>query len=102
MDTVPRVVELLKAGAVLQAELAYGEHDSESCWVRLVYSEQSFIGEGSDYFDALVALRRQLEAQSTLIRVNGAGRNVWPSGMSRSMGGGIQAYRMTLGSQARM
>ena len=102
MNAVPRSVELLRAGSVVQAELTYGEHNSESYWVRLVCREQSFIGEGSDYFDALVALRRQLEAQGTFIRVNGAGQNVWPSGMSRSMGGGIKAYRMTLGSQARM
>jgi hypothetical protein len=102
MNAVPRSVELLRAGVVVHAELTYGEHNSESYWVRLACREQSFIGEGTDYFEALVALRRQLEAQGTFIRVNGAGQNVWPSGMSRSMGGGIKAYRMTLGSQARM
>ena len=101
MNSIPQTVELLRAGGAVQAELTYGEHNSESCWVRLTCAAQSFVGEGSDYFDALVALRGQLEAQSTLIRINGASRNVWPSGMSRSMGGGIQAYRMTLGSQAR-
>jgi hypothetical protein len=101
MNAVPQTVELLRASGAVRAELTYGERDSESCWVRVAYAAQSFVGEGSDYFDALVALRRQLEALSILIRVNGAGQNVWPSGMSRSMGSGIQAYRMTLGSQAR-
>ena len=101
MKALPQTVELLQASSAVRAELTYGEHNSESCWVRLAYGSQSFLGEGSDYFDALVALRRQLEAQDTLIRVNGVSLNVWPSGMSRSMGGGIRAYRMTLGSQAR-
>jgi hypothetical protein len=103
MNAVPLTVQLLSASGVAPGELTYGERSSgegPECWVRLVYGGRSFIGEGGDYFDALVALRKHLEAQGTLIRVNGAARNVWPSGMSRSMGGGLKAYRMTLGAQA--
>ena len=31
---------------------------------------------------------------------NGASLDVFPSGMARSMGGGLRAYRLTLGKQA--
>jgi hypothetical protein len=106
MNTTPRTVELLSADGVAHGELTYGEYssttDSESCWVRLARAEHVLLGHSGDYFDALIDLRRQLEAQGTLIRVNGAGRNIWPSGMSRSMGAGIKAFRLSLGQQARM
>lgn len=105
LEPVPQTVELLGPGGVARAELTYGEHSSSGAtpyWVRLVRAEHMLVGEGGDYFDALVALRKQLEAERTFIRVNGACRDVWPSGMSRSMGGGIKAYRMRLGSPARM
>jgi hypothetical protein len=48
--------------------------------------------EESDWFNCLIALRRMLEAHGWRILCNGARPNVWPSGMSRSMGGGALAY----------
>jgi hypothetical protein len=105
MEAVPHTVELLGPVGALPAELGYGEHSSSPAlpyWVRLAFGGRVLTGEGGDYFDALVALRRQLESERILIRVNGACRDVWPSGMSRNIGGGLKAYRMHLGLQARM
>ncbi|NNE84593.1 MAG: hypothetical protein HKN28_11540 [Alphaproteobacteria bacterium] len=53
--------------------------------------------EADDYFNALLILRTQLEATGHRLLCNGARRNVWPSGMSRSMGGGRKAYVMRMG-----
>ncbi len=63
---------------------------------------ERFESAGDDLFECLLAVRRSLEERAMQIRVNGACINVWPSGMSRSMGGGLRAYRMTLGEQAFM
>lgn len=47
---------------------------------------------GSDLFDALIALREKLEREGCLPLCAGARVDVFPSGMSRSMGGGRTAY----------
>ena len=57
-------------------------------------------GDGESLFDALCALRIKLEAEGRLIQCAGACCNVYPSPMSRSMGDGRKAYRLTLGKQA--
>lgn len=57
---------------------------------------------GDDLFDALVKLRTQLERHGCQLLCKGARPDVFPSGMSRSMGGGRQAYIMRLGKPARM
>lgn len=54
-------------------------------------------GRGESLFDALVALRRALEALGYRLRCAGAAVDVYPSGMARSMGDGRKAYRLTPG-----
>lgn len=49
---------------------------------------------GDDLFDALCNLRLQLEAQHIQLCVAGAEVNVYPSTLSRQMGGGRMAYIM--------
>lgn len=61
--------------------------------------EQVF--QGSDLFEALVALRVQLEIKGCRLLCAGARRDVCPSGMSRSMGGGRKAYVFQLGKSAK-
>lgn len=48
--------------------------------------------EGTDLFEALVALRRELEAVNAQLLCAGARPDVFPSGMSRAMGDGRKAY----------
>ena len=49
--------------------------------------------EGPDLFEALQAVRRRLEDAGMLLCCQGARADVFPSGMSRQMGGGRRAYR---------
>jgi hypothetical protein len=51
----------------------------------------------ADYFDCLVTVRRVLEQEGGLILCQGARRDVWPSGMARSMGAGLKAYALVNG-----
>ena len=57
-----------------------------------------FIGE--DLFEALFALRSALEQNGAQLLCAGSRPEVFPSGMSRSMGGGRKAYVTRLGSPA--
>jgi hypothetical protein len=48
--------------------------------------------EGSDLFEAMVSLRRELEPLGALLLCAGARFDVYPSGMSHSMSAGRKAY----------
>lgn len=54
----------------------------------LEVGDERFESAGQDVFDCLLSLRQELEERGLQIRVNGACVDVWPSPMSRSMGGG--------------
>jgi hypothetical protein len=54
-----------------------------------------------DYFEAFCRIREKLEADGIRPFCYGANRNVYPSGMSRDMGGGLMAYKLTLGQPSR-
>lgn len=55
--------------------------------------------EDRDAFDALIAYRIQLDQVGERLLCAGARTDVWPSGMGRSMGGGLKAYVMRYGEQ---
>lgn len=93
------IVEVQGPEGVIRGELALGESaadEMDSCWVRLIVGEREFMGAATDYFEALLVIRRQLEAERLLIRVNGACRGFWPSGMCRSMTLSRVVYRLHL------
>jgi hypothetical protein len=54
----------------------------------------------TDIFKAMQTLREYLEAKDCQLLCAGARPDVWPSGMSREMGGGRKAYVMQLGKPA--
>ena len=56
---------------------------------------------GPDQFECLLRIRAEFEPLGFHFLVNGARRNVWPSGMAREMGGGKQAYVLVLGQPGR-
>ena len=87
------------AGSLLVAE-AEASEEEEACLLRLAFEARNFSACGPDYFETLIRLRRELEAEGVQILLNGASRDVWPSAMARSMGLGLKAYRMRLGHQA--
>ena len=55
---------------------------------------------GADLFDALTGLRRALDRHGTALLCAGARPDVYPSGMSRSMGSGRLASRSEIGRPA--
>ena len=72
------------------------------CRLELQFSGKQVQASGPDFFEALLGIRRQLEPDGLLVQIYGGSRNVWPSSMSRSMGLGVRAYKMTKGKQALM
>lgn len=80
-------------------------HDSESTTWALRFDgigigEQNF--EGPDLFEAMTELRKTLERSGAQLLCAGARPEVFPSGMSRGMGGGRKAYVTRIGEGARM
>jgi len=97
-------VKLLLDGQSVLGDLTLAEQadapEDAAFHLELKYETEAVEGSGADYFEALVSLRRKLEARQVLICVNGASKGVWPSAMSRSMSCGLKAYRMKIGHQA--
>lgn len=83
------------------AHLSFDE-DGDACRVQLDHKGTTLLGDGSDFFDALCVVRHQLEERGVLLDCYGASLNVFPSGMSRDMGRGLKAYKLTLGQRGRM
>lgn len=99
MDSERIHVRLLTSdGLPLDAVLTVS---AASPWeVSLDIGNSTFFGAGDDLFDALVELRKELGAKGVSILCQGAAKNVYPSRMSRQMGGARRAYKLTLGRQA--
>ncbi len=57
--------------------------------------------KGDDLFDALLLMRKSLEKVGIQVLCNGSRKNVFSSGMSRSMGGGRKAYIIKIGSPVK-
>ena len=97
-------VTLRSGSARIEGTLARLEETLENgeaqCKLELSFAGRRISGRGRDFFEALLEVRRTLEPEATFLLVYGASRNVWPSGMARSMGAGLKAYRMTMGNQA--
>lgn len=55
----------------------------------------------SDLFNAFIEMRKELENSGSIILCNGARKDIFPSGMSRSMGGGRKAYILRKGLPTR-
>jgi hypothetical protein len=53
-----------------------------------------------DFFEALTELRQGLEKTGALLYCFGASENVYPSGMQKSMGPAVLAYKTRIGAPA--
>jgi hypothetical protein len=69
---------------------------------RLPDSSEALTSQAADCFAALQGIRREAERRGWRICCVGARKNVWPSAMSRDMGGGFKAYVLTLGEYGKM
>jgi hypothetical protein len=89
----------LRDGTVEEGQLEFsGGPPWRLLWSGATLSPQEFSGE--DLFEALVALRLELEKIEALLLCAGARSDVFPSGMSRGMGGGRKAYITRIGAPA--
>ena len=67
---------------------------------KLPISGEVLTAQAADCYAALQNVRRKSEGRGWSIHCLGARRNVWPSAMSRQMGGGEKAYILTTGQPA--
>ena len=67
---------------------------------KLPVSGEVLTAQAADCYAALQGVRRKSEGRGWSVHCLGARRNVWPSAMSRDMGGGFKAYLMTMGQPA--
>lgn len=68
----------------------------------LHFAGEAVTAVADTFFDALADIRKVLEGRELRPKCFGACRDVYPSPMIRSMGGGEQAYRLKPGCQAKM
>jgi hypothetical protein len=93
-----RVPLVTQAGeGVGEAEIAYGYEAADRSVLRLWNGEVDFTEEATDFFEAFCKVRLKLETRGLLVATYGGSRTVFPSGMCRDMGGGLSAYRHSLG-----
>lgn len=78
------------------------EEVGDTCKLTCIYRGKKLQAEADDYFEALVSIRRELEAEGLIPFCFGASLNVFPSPMARGMGGGLRAYRLKVGEPAKM
>ncbi len=75
--------------------------DGENCRLTCTVRGETHLADAPDYFSALQIIRRRaLEPKGLIPFCYGASLNVWPSAMSRDMGGGLKAYKIEIGLPA--
>lgn len=90
-------------GAIKPVDVEIRHDPQTSVWKLILkdigIGEQSVVGD--DLFLAMVELRKVLERSEAQLLCAGARPEVFPSGMSRGMGGGRKAYVTRIGEPAR-
>jgi hypothetical protein len=74
----------------------------DDCRLRCEYRGEKIESLAADFFQALCDIRVRLADDRLIPFCYGASVNVFPSGMARSMGQGLKAYKLTIGRQAKM
>lgn len=98
-DSEQLVVPLLQRdGTYLISTVVLTEPESDDYHLVMTCGEWKLESTADDWFDAFCMIRRDLE---TLPACYGTHLHAFPSGMSRSMGGGRKLYGLSLGKQAR-
>jgi hypothetical protein len=72
------------------------------CLLTCRYRDKTISSEATDFFEALISIRRQLQRDGLVPYCYGASLNVFPSGMARDMGQGLRAYKLALGKHAKI
>jgi hypothetical protein len=88
-----------RAGRIISCQVMVSDV-CDDISVTLEVDEVTFSEKATDAFEAFSRIRASMAELGITPLCYGASRNVFPSGMSRSIGGGIKAYRLTTGKQA--
>ncbi len=100
MESDKYTIKIQSSNTELEAEITVNEYDDES--VELILSGNDILlqANSDNAFDALTLLREKAARLSISLNCYGSALNVYPSGMSKSMGIGDKAYKLTLGKQS--
>jgi hypothetical protein len=91
-----------QSGSEMAGEFVFDEmQEHDCCNLTLRYALGELSAKASDYFEAMCEIRKMLESDGWRPHCYGASRNVYPSGMSRDMGRGLQAYKLELGQKGK-
>jgi hypothetical protein len=97
-DFLERLVRVVRGREHRTCRLSWSaSHRDDGYQVALDGPDQPLSATGRDLFEALAAVRCQLEAVGWLIAVQGARRDTYPSGMLRDMGGARRVYVLVPG-----
>ncbi|KQZ65627.1 hypothetical protein ASD67_00495 [Sphingopyxis sp. Root1497] len=78
------------------------EEVGDNCRLICTVRGEGYRADEQDFFSALQAIRKRvLEPKGLVPFCYGASLKVWPSAMSRDMGGGLKAYKLEMGVQAK-
>lgn len=80
----------------------YLPEEQENYHIKFELDDMIIWSEGENYFDALINLRRKLEADNIMLLCKGCSRYVYPSPMILSMGDSIEAYELSIGKRAHI
>lgn len=78
------------------------DRSDDNCTLTLRYQGKQITASGTDYFEALCTIRKQLELEGLTPLCYGTSRRCFPSGMARDMGAGLKVYKLQLGRKSRM
>jgi hypothetical protein len=85
-------------GAISAAELVFSTIQPWRMTLHL-YGGREIVSTERDLFACMQKIRVDLEANGDRLLCNGARQDVYPSGMSRDMSGGLVAYVLTIGKR---
>lgn len=76
------------------------DEDGDHVTLKFKYIQGEIAAKDLDFFAAMCQIRKELEVEGWRPICYGSSRNVYPSGMCRDMGRGLQAYKLQLGRRA--
>lgn len=98
-------IEIISAdGSRLLGELSIwhqAPNNVENVQLSLRFNGEEITQKSDNYFSAFCDIRWEMEKENIYLNCYGASKNVYPSPMSIDMGGGMLAYKLTLGQHAR-
>ena len=95
-----KTIKVKKSESIIDAQVELTSNGSK-CLKIILSDGKTYSSSSSNFFDALAILRQEAHKDGIEILCKGAQLNVFPSGMCRSMGGGVAAYELNMGKQAR-